>query len=193
MAKYNAVLIFGPPGIGKGTQAKMLTDDGLYFHFSSGDMFRNLDPNSDLGKEVRSYADKGALVPDDVTVRLFDATLQKYVEKGAFSPKDQYLLCDGVPRTVPQVPMMDERLDVKKIVYIDAPDNVLVARLKGRAVIEGRKDDADEAVVRNRLVEYKSKTLPVIEQYDNSLVAKVDGTGNVDQVHELVLKALKGL
>lgn len=172
---YDSVLLFGPPGCGKGTVGKSLSRAGGHLHFSSGDMFRSLDPQSELGRMFKSYSDKGELGPDELTIELWEQHMQKLVEEGKYFPEEQLVLLDGVPRTVRQTELMDGKINVKAILLFDVPDReVLIERLSKRAHKEGRDDDADPAVLRTRQRVYDEETAEVVAHYPQGLVHRID-------------------
>jgi len=173
--KYKTLLLFGAPGAGKGTWGKMLGGMPGYCHVSSGDMFRGLDPESEIGKLCASYAAKGELVPDDVTVRLWEDHMKRLAESGGFEPEKDWLLLDGLPRNLDQAEMLDDHLDIKAILELNCPDEeVLVERLRKRALIEGRSDDADENTIRNRFKVYRDSTAQMLSHYPEELVLEID-------------------
>lgn len=194
--KYKAILIFGPPGCGKGTQAKILANDSRYFHFSTGDMFRSLknDPvmkDSQIGKKVTELISGGNFVPDNLTIDLLYQTLDDYVKKGKYNPLEQTLILDGIPRNVPQVSLIRDRIEVKKIIYLYSEDlSVFADRIAKRAEIEGRMDDANPAVVLKRLNVYQNDTAPVINQYSPDLILKIDALPSVGEIHNNIVSAL---
>jgi len=195
MKKYKAIVIFGPPGIGKGTQAKLLAENPRYFHFSTGDMFRSLQTNpemanSEIGKKVHELISAGNFVDDNTTIELFFKTLEEYIKEKKFDPKKQVLLLDGIPRNSNQVELIKEKIDVTKLIYFYcSDDNVLVERLKKRAILEGRKDDKEE-VIRKRLEIYKKDTENVLEKYDKSLVLRINGMKSIEDINKEVINKL---
>jgi len=187
---YKAILIFGPPGVGKGTQAKLLGNDKKYLHFSTGEMFRALKDNprmkdTELAHKIQELISSGNFVPDDLTIQLFYKTLEEYVSEGKYDPLSQTLILDGIPRNPSQVDLIQDRIEVIKIISLVVnEDDVLVERLKSRALIEGRKDDSDEKVIRKRLEIYKKDTAAVLEKYDRGLVLNVNGLPSVEEIQE---------
>lgn len=170
--KFQSVLIFGPPGSGKGTQGKFLSSAGNHFHLSSGDVFRGLSPESPAGKLYHSYAGKGMLLPDDVTIEIWHHYVMGLIATNQYFPKEQLLLLDGIPRTVKQAEILERYISVKKIILLEAKNSdVLVQRLKRRALIEKRQDDRDEEVLRKRMEIYENETLPVLKYYDEELIS----------------------
>jgi adenylate kinase len=193
--RYRSILIFGPPGSGKGTQGKVLGRLPGFFHLACGDVFRALDPESELGKIFRQYSTQGKLVPDSYTVRLWREHVQKLVQAGQCKPAEQILLLDGIPRNRNQAEIMAPDLEVLLLVYLEAVDQEqMVARLRRRALQENRKDDADESVIRRRFREYEAESAPVLEYYPANLIRKVDaGAAPLEVLHRLVEAVQKGL
>ncbi len=184
-SRYSAVLLFGYPGSGKGTQGVVLGQMPNLLHLAMGDIFRALDKASDMGQEFLSYSTKGLLVPDDFTVRLWHSHVEALRRKAQYNPTYHVLLLDGIPRTPAQVELLKPIIDVRKIVHLVIEDeDALVARLSGRAKKSGRPDDADPKVIRKRIAVYKAETSPVLAAYDNSLIANV----NADQHPLAVLR-----
>ena len=185
------MLIVGPAGSGKGTQSKRLSEDLGSVAISTGDIFRvNIKEQTELGREAQGYVDAGDLVPDSVTNRMVEDRLTWADAKDGF-------LLDGYPRNRTQVAALDEmlsRLDVSLDVVLEltADREELIARLKKRAEIEGREDDADEDAIRRRLEIFESETAPMIAEYDaRGLVRRVDGLGEMDEVNARIMEALK--
>lgn len=188
---FKTILLFGPPGSGKGTQGVAIGTLPGFFHCSSGDVFRSLDPDSELGKVFRQYSTKGELVPDDVTIDICTDFLNRQVEAGKLDPTKDVLLLDGLPRNVAQAKALDGKIDVIKVVYLEASDTEsLVQRLKKRALDSGRADDADENVIRNRMQVYTDETAPVLAHYDAGVIAKIDALPTPAEVMRSILDAL---
>jgi adenylate kinase len=183
MANISVFLIFGAPGSGKGTVGAKLAAVTSIKHLSTGDMFRGLSPASENGKLFSSYAGAGKLVPDEVTVQIFSRYINGLIDTNKFDPEKDSFLLDGIPRTVAQASLIKSVVDVKHIFVLDIHDySVIIERLLKRAKIEGRKDDADEGVIRARLNEYENKTAAVLGAYDNSMITKINGAQNPDEV-----------
>ncbi len=212
------VLLMGPPGAGKGTQAKRLAEKFDMVHLSSGDILRaERGSGSQLGRELKSYMDAGELVPDEIVVKIMANAI-------ASQPADKGLLLDGFPRTVPQADALARQLSelarpLEMVLVIDTPDELLVERITGRrscsecgqvfhvqhlppaedgrcdacgAKLAQRADDT-ESVVRERLSAYRAQTAPVIEHYTSAgtpPVATIDGSGQPDEVTALAAEAL---
>ena len=137
--KYRCILMFGEPGCGKGTQGSALGRLPGFVHLSTGDMFRKLDPRSDLGREVRSYTDRGELVPDGLTIRLWSRHVRDMAASGAYRPEEDLLILDGIPRNVAQAREMAEMLDVVALIHLVAGDGeAIVQRMKQRALRDNR-------------------------------------------------------
>src|SRR5574344_935132 len=162
MAQIPAILIFGAPGSGKGTVGAKLAQTTGIKHLSTGDIFRGIAPSSESGKLIASYSSAGKLVPDSATAQIFERFVKGLVDTNRLNPDKDTLLLDGIPRTPDQVDLIKPIVDVKHVFVLDITnDATIVARLLNRAKIEGRKDDADESVIKNRLVEYRNKTAAV--------------------------------
>jgi len=183
------LLIMGPPGAGKGTQAKIIADRYGIPAISTGDIFRaNVDAGTPLGLEAKKYMDHGEYVPDEVT--------NKMVRNRIDEPDaDPGFLLDGYPRTTAQVEELDgmieytgHKLDAVLVLTVD--DDELVKRLLQRAETDGRADDTED-VIRRRQEVYNEQTAPLIEVYrDHGILLEVDGMGEVDEVTERLLGAL---
>jgi adenylate kinase len=191
MARYRTILIFGAPGSGKGTQGKILGKTPGFYHCACGDVFRSLDPNSELGGAFLEFSSKGRLVPDEMTVRLWHESIRKTVESGKFKPDRDYLILDGIPRNVSQAALMEELIEVRRIFHLSCPDrDKLVARLKKRALRDNRLDDANEEVIRSRLLTYDAESKPMLLHY--SRVARHDIDASMTPL-EVLHEILKGL
>jgi len=189
--KLPVALLFGQPGVGKGTQGEVLgTIPGLV-HLATGDMFRGLNHDSELGQEFLKYSSQGLLVPDDLTCRLWQQYVQGLIDTNAYRPHMDLLLLDGIPRSVGQAKMLAPHIDVLVIVHLTCPDEEqLVQRIVLRAKKQGRLDDADESVIRRRLDVYNQETRPVLDCYDASLVHEVEANGLPMQVTQRVLNTI---
>lgn len=176
------LILFGPPGSGKGTQAAKLVQQYDLLHISTGDLFRyEMGNNTPLGQEAKSYIEKGELVPDEVTIGM----LRNKVEA---NPDVSGYIFDGFPRTVAQAEALDELLagrgtEVSRLIMLDVPDDELVKRLLERGKTSGRADDTDESIIRNRIDVYKSETAPVFDFYARKGKAvRVNGVGRIEEI-----------
>lgn len=173
---HPAILMFGGPGSGKGTQGVVLGQVPNLVHLAMGDIFRGLDKTSEIGKEFLSYSAKGELCPDELTVRVFRHHVEEKVKTGQIRPDYHTLILDGIPRTPVQVELLSEVVDVKRILYLVMEDrDALIMRLMGRAVKSDRPDDADQSVIENRIEVYERETRPVLDAYPQKLIARVNG------------------
>jgi len=188
---YRSVLLFGPPGVGKGTQGKRLGALDGYVHLANGDIFRSLEPDSPHGRKFREYSSQGRLVPDDLTVSIWREFVHQMISDGCFVPDNDVLILDGIPRSLRQVELMQPLIDVRRVLYFSVSDiSVMIDRIKRRSMEQDRHDDVDEAVIRRRFEEYQQKTAPVIDQYDPALVRRIDPIGTVDEVFGRIQQAL---
>lgn len=181
--KYRAILLFGAPGAGKGTQGKILGQIPNFVHFSSGDAFRSLRVDSPLGRVFVEYASRGQLVPDEPTIELWNNCVQGLIAGGRFNPNADTLLLDGIPRNPNQVRIMDGLIEVKAIFNLFCPVlDKLIVRLQRRALKENRLDDANVEVIRHRLETYRRETRAVLDCYPEQLIHQVDSTQEPLQV-----------
>ena len=192
MAKrYQTILLFGAPGVGKGTQGKLLGAIPGFVHMASGDIFRSLDKQSALGRKFLHYSSQGLLVPDDVTIEVWEDHVARQVAAEAYRPANDLLVLDGIPRNVAQSEALEKHIEVLQVVHLKPPDiEPMVQRLKGRALQENRPDDADEQVIRRRFEVYNEETAPVLGYYDGTLIADVDAAGTPVEVLLHTLEAI---
>lgn len=176
-AAYNVVLLFGPPGSGKGTWGKILGMMPGFYHFSTGEMFRHLNIESDLGKRIMETMRRGELVPDAIAFDLWRQHLNNATLIGSFQPSKDILVLDGFPRTPPQAEMLKSVAVVKVILQLDCADReILVERLHKRAVLEGRHDDANETIIRRRFEVYDRETAKTLAHLPDDLIEFIDVT-----------------
>lgn len=185
-----AIVLFGKPGAGKGTQAQFLKEKYNLTHISTGDVFRyNLKNDTELGKQAKVYIDKGELVPDEITIDMLANEVEKNMDKSGF-------LFDGFPRTIKQAEALEQLLIEKNIDFVgtiglDADDNILVNRILERGKTSGRSDDQDEDKIKNRYVEYNEKTAPLIDYYmQKNKYTSVNGIGSIEEVTQRLSNAI---
>lgn len=176
------LILFGPPGSGKGTQAANLVDKYQLLHISTGDLFRyEMGNNTPLGLLAKDYMSKGQLVPDEVTIGMLKNKLEAH-------PEAQGHIFDGFPRTINQARALDEMLkekgqEINALVALDVDDEEIVKRIMLRGQTSGRPDDNDENIVRNRIQVYNNETKPVFDHYDEFKKSyKIDGIGSVEEI-----------
>ncbi len=179
-------IIFGPPGAGKGTQAVKLAELLEVPHVSTGDMFRyHIKNNTDLGKKVKEFSDRGKLVPDEITIAMVRERLASDDIKAGF-------LLDGFPRSLPQAEALDDILSdynnsLDYVINLLVSGDEISSRLSKRASIEGRTDDADPAVIQNRINTYKKQSEPCINYYKlKGIVKDIDGIGSIDDIFDRI-------
>lgn len=168
---YNTILIYGPPGVGKGTVCKCLSLSDSVVPVSTGEIFRRLGPNSKLGRLIKSYLDKGDLIPDDMTIDVWHEFVQNKIKSKEYMPSRQYLLLDGIPRTLKQASLLERYVRVNYVIVLDMKDtSKLIARMKKRALIENRTDDLDEKVLNNRIKIYLSDSTKLLKHYPENII-----------------------
>ena len=184
------LILFGPPGSGKGTQSEKLMSRYGLKHLSTGDLLRNeIASNSPLGMAAKSFMDKGQLVPDEVVIEMIDSAIEN-------NPKAKGFLFDGFPRTTAQAEALDKLLMQKNapiaiVLALEVSKDELVNRLKNRGLTSGRSDDTDEAIIRARIDEYDKKTAAVAEYYDQfGKVARIKGEGSIDEIFQILTDSI---
>ncbi|MEI7534927.1 MAG: nucleoside monophosphate kinase [Verrucomicrobiae bacterium] len=182
--KYRSILLFGAPGAGKGTQGKVLGVIPNFLHCACGDVFRDLRPDSPLGKIFIKYSSRGQLVPDETTIDLWRQNIENMTKSGRFHPDQDTLVLDGIPRNVHQAKILKHTLKIVAVFYLKSDDEKkLIARIQRRAIKENRLDDANLSVIRERLKVYEKETVPVLKFYGRKLVHHI----NADQSPAKVL------
>ncbi len=184
------IVIFGAPGAGKGTQSDFIVEKYGLTHISTGDLLRKeIKDQTDLGKRIKDIMDAGQLVSDDIVIEMMD---------NAIARDTKGILFDGFPRTVAQAEVLDQLLakhgrSLTCMVRLDVPREELIHRMLERAKVSGRSDDNEETI-KNRLVEYENKTLPVADYYSKQgKEVKINGLGDIKRISEDIAKAIEAL
>ena len=187
------IVLFGPPGVGKGTQANFLRDLYQLIHISTGDVFRyNIKNNTALGILAKSYMDNGDLVPDEVTINMLEAEVDKNSNANGF-------IFDGFPRTTSQATALDAFLNaknapIKAMIALEVPQEILVERLVNRGLTSDRPDDQNEEKIRHRFNEYKTKTAVLIDYYTKqNKFHSVNGVDSLEEITKRLQKVLDAL
>jgi adenylate kinase len=189
MSKLNIVL-FGPPGAGKGTQSAFLIQRYGLVHLSTGDLLRGeIKEETELGIAAKELMDRGDLVPDHIVIGMIRNKIESHLEAKGF-------IFDGFPRTQAQAEALDEMLNAKSepivaMLALEVPEQELVKRLLGRGTTSGRADDQNEAIIRNRIREYENKTSPLKQFYAAQGKYKaIDGVGSLHEITDRLVKAI---
>ena len=187
------LVLFGKPGAGKGTQAEFLKSHYQLVHISTGDVFRyNIKNQTELGKLAQSYMDQGDLVPDQVTIDMLEAEVEK-------NPQAKGFIFDGFPRTETQAQSLDaflakKEMEVSGTIALEADDDELVARLLKRGETSGRSDDQDEEKIRNRFDEYNQKTAPLRACYTaQDKFHSINGIGSIEAITQRLMSVIDTL
>ena len=176
------IVLFGPPGAGKGTQSEKLIAKYQLAHLSTGDIFRaNIKGETELGKLAKSYMEKGQLVPDEVTIQMLESEVNKHATARGF-------IFDGFPRTEAQASALDKFLASKNtnigmMLALEVPEEELKKRLAERAKVSGRPDDADPAVIQKRIDVYNNETAPVKTYFEKQgKYCGINGVGDIEEI-----------
>ncbi len=185
------IILFGPPGSGKGTQSEKIVDKFGLVHLSTGNLLRQeIADKTALGLEAKKLMDRGQLVPDEVVIGMIDNCIENHADAKGF-------LFDGFPRTVAQAEALDKLLELKKtsigkMIALEVSEDELVTRLLKRGETSGRSDDTNEEIIRNRFAVYKKDTSQVAEHYkEQNKFEMVKGEGSVDDIFELLRQAIE--
>ena len=180
------LILFGKPGSGKGTQAEFIKNKYDLVHISTGNVFRyNISKQTELGLLAKSYMNKGELVPDNVTIKMLEAEVNKFPNVNGF-------IFDGFPRTTTQAEMLDKflkdkDLEISMTIALEVDEDVLIARLINRGKESGRVDDQDKSKIQNRFEEYNKKTSKLIEYYNNQgKFYSVEGLGEINEITQRI-------
>ncbi len=178
------LILFGPPGSGKGTQATKLADKYHLVHLSTGDLFRyEMGHDTPLGTKAKAYIAKGELVPDSITIGMLRNKVEAH-------PDAQGFIFDGFPRTIPQAEALDELLtelgtEVSGLIALHVDDEEIVQRIRLRGSTSGRPDDSDDTIIRNRIGVYKSETTPVFDYYHRREKSHtINGIGSMEDIFD---------
>ena len=189
-AMFN-IILFGPPGSGKGTQSEKLIDRYGLIHLSTGNLLREEIANqTSLGLEAKKYMDSGQLVPDSVVIGMIRSALKS-------NPDAEGFLFDGFPRTVAQSEALDELLaenhsEINAVLALEVSEDELIARLLNRGKTSGRSDDVNEQIIRARITEYENKTSAVAEYYDQfGKVVRLKGEGDVESIFDALCNEIE--
>ena len=184
------IVIFGPPGAGKGTQSQLLIDQFNLKHLSTGDILRGeIAQGTELGIKAKSIMDRGDLVPDEVVIGMIRSILEK-------NPNAKGFIFDGFPRTTAQAESLDQMLNelntsISTMLSLDVDDDELTKRLLERGKSSGRADDANESIIRNRIKEYNKKTAPLKKFYTKqNKLQSITGVGSVDSINTKICDAI---
>ena len=187
------IILFGPPGSGKGTQAKMLAEKYNLVHISTGDLFRDeMGRNTELGMKAKEYMAAGELVPDEVTVGMLKNKVESHPEADGF-------IFDGFPRTIPQAKALNAYLEEKSmslngLISLEVGEEEIVARILNRGKDSGRPDDNDEDIIRNRFEVYQKETSPVFDFYKESgLSSTLNGVGTIDEIFQRLCDKIESI
>ena len=185
------IILFGPPGSGKGTQSEKLIDRYGLIHLSTGNLLREeISNKTKLGLEAKSYMDSGQLVPDAVVIGMIRSAITA-------NPNAEGFLFDGFPRTVAQSEALDELLaenhaEINAVLALEVSENELIERLLNRGKTSGRSDDVNEQVIRARITEYENKTSPVAGYYEQfGKVVRLKGEGDVDSIFDALCSEIE--
>lgn len=187
------LVLFGPPGAGKGTQSANIINKYGLIHLSTGDIFRyNIGNSTELGKLAKSYIDKGQLVPDEVTINMLKSEVNKIDDPKGF-------IFDGFPRTTRQAEELDSFLEEKGtkisgMISLEVPEEELKERLRKRAMDSGRTDDADPKIIANRISVYNNETAPVKVFYDQQeKLHAIKGVGSIEEITDNIVKTIESI
>lgn len=184
------LILFGPPGSGKGTQSEKLVEKYALVHLSTGNLLREeISNKTPLGLEAKNFIDKGQLVPDEVVIGMIDSCLEHHKNASGF-------LFDGFPRTAAQADALDKLLSLKKteialVISLEVTEEELVKRLLNRGKTSGRTDDTNEAVIHQRFAVYRNETAPIADHYKKlKKFQSIKGEGSVEDIFSLVSQSI---
>ena len=189
-----AVLILGAPGSGKGTQGAILGQIPRFYHYSSGDVFRQMDTRTEVGRQFVEYSKRGELVPDELTIKLWVSYMNDLVTMHQYKPDIDILVLDGIPRNVKQAEILSHHVEIHKVFHLSCPNrDELARRMRKRAIKEQRLDDASETVIQNRIRTYEEETKPILDFYGDEIRHDIDATQSPAKVLYDILAGLQAL
>lgn len=193
LPKMSAILLLGAPGSGKGTLGKILGAVPRFFHCACGDVFRSLDTRTPMGQEFVRHSSNGELVPDELTVKLWQTQMKNWADTHTYKPDIDLLILDGIPRNVRQAEIMREHITVHQVIHLSCPDrNELARRMRKRALKDNRFDDANDKVIEHRIQTYEEETKPILEHYGPELTTDIDATGTpVKVLYDVIERLMK--
>lgn len=193
-SKKPAILILGAPGAGKGTQGAVLAQIPRFYHYSSGDVFRQLDTRTELGRKFVEYSKRGELVPDELTIQLWASHMKDLVTSHRYKPDIDILVLDGIPRNQDQAKMLESYVEIHQVFHLSCPNrDELARRLRKRALKEQRLDDASEVVIQHRIKTYEDETKPILAYYGDDIRCDIDATQSPAKVLYDILGRLQSL
>ena len=189
--RHPTILLFGAPGVGKGTQGMILGQIPGFYHLSCGDVFRSLNISSPEGREIYQFSSRGQLVPDELTVKIWKKSLLGHIAISRYKPPDEMLVLDGIPRNPNQIELLKDTINVLHIIHLVCADvDKMVDRIKRRAIRENRADDANEDVILARFDVYRRESEPVINAYPPEIISQIDAMDSPPEVLVNVLQRL---
>jgi adenylate kinase len=192
--KYQALLLIGLPGSGKSTQGKILGSLPGIHYWEASETFRAIDADSEIGRLIHQYISRGELIPDELAVSLCLDDLKAHVLAGTYHPATDILVFDGIPRTVRQAALLDERVTVMRILYLVCDDiGQVIRRLRQRAIEQGRADDATESIISHRLEVYQRYTAELLAYYPMECIVKIDALRSPVEVLDQILHVIISL
>jgi adenylate kinase len=191
--KYRAILLMGPPGAGKGTVSSFLNLAGAQVHLSTGEIFRHLSPETPQGKQIHSLLKAGALIPDEWVMEIWQQHVEGMIATSRFNPEEQDLLLDGIPRTVRQAQLLEESVELRHIIVLEAADpKELWRRIARRSTQQGRSDDQEEAW-KERYSLYQKETQAVLNHFPSSKISRFNALQKPLEVMRDILSKLTPL
>ena len=192
--RFLTFLFFGAPGSGKGTQGRVLGQIPRFFHCACGEVFRSLDTRTELGRQFVDYSSRGVLVPDNITVQMWKASIDAKVESHLYKPDIDFLVLDGIPRNVEQARLMEEYCDVAQVFHLSCPDREeLMRRIRKRAIKENRLDDASDDVIRNRIRQYEEETKQLFDFYSPEILTNINAQQSPIKVLQDIIYTITSL